>query len=386
VISRVNRESSDWRRPTSMFVVLILSIASVVMGLLGSGSVRYDYDYSLLVGSPKLNVAATSVEESSFAKNALEQTSSEGSPVLTDGNPVEKYASVKNALKKTAGEGWEMWNRQTVMSYTNYTCRWTTFNATNGETSPMCVHPVPDVVSRNIKNRGRFPDCDQLTKLWQKDENAITDQSVYLEIGGNIGACVMQMLLTTTNVPIIVFEPDPRNRFCMTSSLMALSQDQRERVSLFPIALGSEAGSSTINSAKGNFGNSVVGMTIPDHGVEDQEFLKPIPIRIERIDSILDTDNAGWNVPLMKMDSQGFECRIMDGGGAVLERIGTIATEMANRWLTAQGCSDAGLVERMRAADFDVFFRGSLLQGKPPPGQGNFDILNVKRKKGRYLR
>jgi FkbM family methyltransferase len=202
-----------------------------------------------------------------------------------------------------------------------------------------------------------------------------------LEIGGNIGACVMQMLLTTTSVPIIEFEPDPRNRFCMTSTLMTLPQDQRDRVSLFPIALGSEIGSSTINAAKGNFGNAVVGTTVSDHGVDDQKFFASIPIRVECIDTILNTDNLGGNVPLMKMDVQGFECFVVDGMGAlVLKRIGIIATEMAGKWLAAQGCSDTGLVNRMRAADFDVMFRGKLLKGDPPPRHGNFDILAVKRK------
>jgi FkbM family methyltransferase len=377
VVSRVKRESCSYqRRPTLIFaVILAIIVSSLVLLLRGSGSV--DYYGSLLVGSPISKAAASYVQESS-----LKHTSSDGWPAGKVVTPGEKYASVKNALKKKSGEGWEMWNRQAVSTYSNYTCRWALFNATNGETAEMCIHPGPDVVSRNIRGRGRFSDCDHLTDLWQTDEQK-DENAVYLEIGGNIGACVMQMLLTTTNVPIIVFEPDPRNRFCMTSTLMTLSQDQRDRVSLFPIALGSETGSSTINAAKGNFGNSIVGTTVSDHGVDDQEFLAPISIRIERIDSILDTDNLGWNVPLMKMDAQGFECFILDGmGGAVLKRISTIATEMADKWLTAQGCSNAGLANRMRAADFDVIFRGKLLEGDPPSKPGYFfNILGVKRKK-----
>jgi hypothetical protein len=53
----------------------------------------------------------------------------------------------------------------------------------------------------------------------------------------------MPMLLTT-KAPIIVFELDPRNQFCLTNTLMAQTQELRDRVSLFPIALGSERGSS----------------------------------------------------------------------------------------------------------------------------------------------
>jgi FkbM family methyltransferase len=374
-------------------ILAILAVSAILVSLVRGGVSVDEYLYdSLLVGSVSPARAATAtrttVPESS---SRVHQTSSYDGRVTgkdtTRTSVVEKYAhaSVQNALKRTSGEGWEMWNRQAVSTFGNYTCGWATFNATNGETAQMCVHPGRDVVSRYIKSKGRFPDCDKLTQLWQKgdaNENAVSvsDQSVYLEIGGNIGSCVMQMLLTTSDVPIIVFEPDPRNRFCMTSTLMTLSQDQRDRVSLFPIALGAETASSTINAAKGNFGNSVVGMAVADHGVDDQQFFAPIPIRVERIDSILDIDNPSWNVPLTKMDVQGFECFVVDGMNLVLQRIGTIATEMADKWLTAQGCSGAALAYRMRAADFDVIFRGKLLKGDPPPKQGLFDILAVKRK------
>jgi hypothetical protein len=83
----------------------------------------------------------------------------------------------------------------------------------------------------------------------------------------------------------VVFEPDPRNQFCLTNTLMALPRELRERVSLFPIALGSEKGRSTINAAEGNMGNAVVGTQIQDK--PDQQFREPIPIRIERLESIL---------------------------------------------------------------------------------------------------
>jgi FkbM family methyltransferase len=364
VVSSVKRESSDKLRRTLIFAAIIF-LVSLALLLRGSDSV--DYGGSLLVGSPTLEAAATTMQESS-----LKHTSSDGSG--------EKYAFVKNALKKTSGEGWEMWNRQAVSTYGKYECLWTSFKAPNGKTAQMCVHPGRDVVSRYIKGKGRFPDCDKLTQRWRKEKKSISDQSIFVEIGGNTGACVMQMLLTT-NVPIIVFEPDPRNLVCMTSTLMALSQDQRDRVSLFPIALGSETGNNTINAAKGNFGNSVVGTTVSDNGVNAQKFHPPIPIRVERMDSILDTDNLGWNVPLMNMDAKGYECIVVDGMGAVLNRIGTIVTMMADKWLTAQGCSNAGFANRLRAADFDIINRGKLVQGKPPLKPGNYDILVVKGKK-----
>jgi FkbM family methyltransferase len=266
--------------------------------------------------------------------------------------PVEKHLGVRDAIRKTSGEGWEMWNRQAVMNF-DWTCRWGTFRATNGVTAPMSLHPrSSDIyVSGSIIGSGRWGECDKFTTLWHYSGDGINEKSVYVDIGGNIGSCVMQMLLTT-KAPIIVFEPDPRNLFCLTQTLMALSQELRDRVSLFPIALGSEKGSSTINTAHGNMGNAVIGSPIKD--TPGQQFHEPIPIRIERLDSILNTNDEGWNVPLMKVDAQGFECRIIDGMGAVLDRITAINTEVARRWLVGQGCSDVVYLDKLRAAGFDI--------------------------------
>jgi hypothetical protein len=74
--------------------------------------------------------------------------------------------------------------------------------------------------------------------------------------------------------------------------------------------------------------------------------------------------NLGWNLPLLKIDAQGFECRIMDGMGAVQDHIRAIGTEIAQSWLVGQGCSDAGYLDRMRAAGFEVFLRFDHITGK----------------------
>jgi FkbM family methyltransferase len=181
----------------------------------------------------------------------------------------------------------------------------------------------------------------------------------------------------TTNAHVIAFEPDPRNLFCLTSTVMAMGPQYINRVTLFPIALGVEAMGSTINLAKGNMGGGIVGDGVPDH--RRKEFHDPIPIRIERLDSILNTAIAEpWNVPVMKMDAEGFECNIMDGmGEAVSKRIISIKTELAPDHLSRQGCSGVGLIDRMGAAQFDTYFLGSVIT--TPPSSGISNIVAQKR-------
>jgi FkbM family methyltransferase len=322
-IARMKAPSGLGRNTKLSLIVCVTLIFLVAFSVFAKAS---DYDYGTQLGDSVLSAPVLSMK------------------------PVEKNLGVRNAIRKTSGEGWEMWNRQAVMKF-DWTCQWGTFKATNGVTAPMCLHPGRDVVSGSILSTGRWGECDRLTTLWQYSGDGLDEKSVYLEIGGNIGSCVMQMLLTT-KAPIIVFEPDPRNQFCLTNTLMALTKELRDRVSLFPIALGSEKGSSTINAAQGNMGNSVVGSQIKDG--PGQQFREPIPIRLERLDSILNTNNQGWNVPLMKIDAQGFECRIMDGMGAVPDRIRAIGTEIAQKWLVGQGCSDVGYLDKLRAAGFQI--------------------------------
>jgi FkbM family methyltransferase len=254
-------------------------------------------------------------------------------------------------------------------------CEWVTFRPSGVEAieAQMCIHTEDDTVGGSIRRQGRWQDCDALTGLWNKYH---TPGGIYVEIGANIGACIMQMLLTT-NATIVAFEPHPRNQFCLTSTLSKMDAVYRDRFSLFPIALGKEAANSTINAARGNMGNSTVGKQIKD--TDSQTFFDPMPIHVERLDDVLTLAGAA-EVSLMKLDAQGFECYIIDGMGAVLHRTQAIKAEVAYHWLSNfEGCSDAIMLDKLRSYDFDIFEGNRLdfLAGVPKK-RGVFDIIALK--------
>ncbi len=57
---------------------------------------------------------------------------------------------------------------------------------------------------------------------------------------------------------------------------------------------------------------------------------------------------------LLKMDAQGFECKILEGmGGEVAEQIDVMKFEYADHWLFAHGCMD--LLPRVMNYSFDVY-------------------------------
>ena len=154
-------------------------------------------------------------------------------------------------------------------------------------------------MSRAIINRGRWADCDILTKQFQ-ETNPDKTSRLYMDVGANIGSCVLQMLFTT-DAPIIAFEPEPMNLFCMTSTILQLEPQYQDRVVLFPFAVGEEAGETIINSQVGDFGNAVIGGVIKDRHKE--KFKHPLPIRVEPLDSVLTAEHE--NISLIKLHASG---------------------------------------------------------------------------------
>ena len=119
----------------------------------------------------------------------------------------------------------------------------------------MCVHDH-DLVSNDIKWYKRWGDCNILPVLWNNRGHNANDESLYyVEIGANIGSCLMEMLLST-NASIIAFEPHPMNLFNIKKTISLLGERYQNRLTLFPLGLGNSSEASTIYSENGNMGNS----------------------------------------------------------------------------------------------------------------------------------
>jgi hypothetical protein len=87
----------------------------------------------------------------------------------------------------------------------------------------------------------------------------------------------------------------------LTTTLMVMDCAYRNRVSLFPLALGSSQGTGTINAAADNRGNVVLNQIVKDE--PPQQFLEPIHIIIEASDSIFTGVNLeDMSISLRKMD------------------------------------------------------------------------------------
>ncbi len=186
----------------------------------------------------------------------------------------------------------------------------------------------------------------------------MTAESIFVDAGANIGSC--SLLLSSNGARTVSFEPQPSNLFYLTSSVLALEPDARARVRVHPVGLGPARAKHTIFAQKGNAGNSVIDVVVPDH------FTQAADMTANKFDVFVDTlDNALWpkavrsstpppNIPLMKMDVQGYEGKLLAGAKHLLaaRAIKAIKTELAGAWLRAQGITPRALCATLEAHNF----------------------------------
>eukprot|EP00522_Entomoneis_paludosa_P003155 CAMPEP_0172476166 /NCGR_PEP_ID=MMETSP1065-20121228/70242_1 /TAXON_ID=265537 /ORGANISM="Amphiprora paludosa, Strain CCMP125" /LENGTH=457 /DNA_ID=CAMNT_0013234387 /DNA_START=104 /DNA_END=1477 /DNA_ORIENTATION=- len=317
--------------------------------------------------------AARLAQAESFRKAAVDAVAAATNRVPTPQDATDGASPFfDNLFAKTQHpEGkWKLWNRLDVLVPPNggTNCTWATFrDAYNLNQRPyMCVYPKEDdnFVSGSIISSGSWGECPPLTKLfyqWMKQNpHQKEEDMIFLDVGANIGTCVMQMLYTT-KVKLIIFEPHPLNLQKLTSTLVAQPMEVRKRVALFPVGAGQGPVESPIYMASNNRGNSVVGKVIKD--TESQPFEEAATVYVEAIDDLFAADADAFTVPLMKMDIQGYECFAMDGMQRVLQQINVIKTEATALWLDAQGCSEQGLKDRITNAGFSItsIFNGEIV-------------------------
>ena len=255
-------------------------------------------------------------------------------------------------------------------------CDWATYRV-GQESADMCVHPQSDIVSNSIRGEKQWKDCDILRQIWVGKDKNEQEGKTFIDIGANIGSCVMHMMLSTKVKSIIAFEPNPANLFCLTSTLMRLAPKQRQRVTLYPFALGEKAMESKIFSATHNMGNSVVGKMVLDPlWRPEQSVNQGVPIWVQRYDVVIAADVP---VGLLKMDAQGFECSVCRGMGT--RQIEIIKLEVNDNWLSAHpGCSDAILFELLHAREMDITSETGEVLKKPKRGNRlGFDKRLIKQ-------
>jgi hypothetical protein len=175
---------------------------------------------------------------------------------------LQTHKDLPGIIKTREGSGSDSWklvdweNPISAEEESRFSCKMTTFQSQQShKQAQICVHTFPDVVSEGIKKNKHWHDCPILSRIWNEGPRNDGSAHYYLEIGANIGSCVMEMLLGT-NARIIAFEPHPMNLYNIKKTVLQLDKSFHDRLMLFSVGLGNASGTSTIYSAHDNMGNS----------------------------------------------------------------------------------------------------------------------------------
>ena len=299
-------------------------------------------------------------------------------------------------LLKTKGQGWTIFNSTStspLFDNRGYQCDWTSYKRaasdndndddkrTTTRHADICLHAGQDVVSDSIKVRHTWPDClavsMQYDRALQVVSKGIDGQQkqrspfFHLEIGANIGACVVDLLLSNDDVHIIAFEPYPKNAFALTSTLLRNSALHR-RVTVFPVALGRrfEEELQMALEQPTNYGSARVypntTTTTTTTMLRQQQQDKTstvsdeiVTIPTERLDNLIAVESP-TTIVSAKLDTQGSECHILDGMKGLLSNISRLSIELEQETLKQfDDCSRELLLDRLRRANMDIFrYRG----------------------------
>ncbi|MFA5976139.1 MAG: FkbM family methyltransferase [Elusimicrobiota bacterium] len=201
---------------------------------------------------------------------------------------------------------------------------------------------------------GRYYDLETQVLL----ETVLRPGDTFIDIGANIGMLTLTAARRTgPSGRVLSFEPNPSvvQRLRKQAEINGLSN-----VTVFPIGLGDQNGELPFQMIQQSSGWSTFAARPEQAGLT----YKTVQIPVRRADDVLPA-SIGPRV-LVKIDAEGFECRVLRGMGKFLERRPAVITEVEPELLQNAGSSPDelhGLMTRQgyKAFGFDLE-RGGLKQ------------------------
>lgn len=148
---------------------------------------------------------------------------------------------------------------------------------------------------------------------------------VVIDVGANVGIYGKQLRAIGFKGQIISFEP-------LSSAYEELLKNTNtdSHWNSMNYALGNYSGKTDINIAGNSHSSSLLDM-LPSHlkSAPESKYCGKEQIRIETLDSIFESICSKKQSSLLKIDTQGFEKKVIDGAEKSLEFIDTIQLEMS---------------------------------------------------------
>jgi len=164
----------------------------------------------------------------------------------------------------------------------------------------------------------------------------------FLDIGANVGYYSISAAKINSQLKIKSFEPNPMivEKFKRNIDLNQLSS----QIEIFECGLGSENSDLTqmfIPQFTGSGGGSLKNLH-PEEGKPDT-----LSIKVRILDELLNMDSA--TVDLMKIDVEGFEKYVLEGGmGTIRNYLPTIVIELLRKWMLPFNTSPQDVLQSLK--------------------------------------
>lgn len=271
-------------------------------------------------------------------------------------------------------DGWKIWDKTSILSSVDESirCKWVQYKTrlrVSGKnkiarTTPICLpheknHDRNDGIVNEIISKGVSSKCSDTVKLFgdrhhhsTKNKESISPL-IFIEVGANIGDCVIHVLLAT-EAKIIIFEPNARNLFYMTSSLLVLDETLRSRVTLFPIALGQTSRTYQFVPTN-NRGNNT---TFTQNDLSEEKSL-PNVVYVEPLDAILRNSSR---ISLLRISTGGSECEVLRGMHGLMNSVDTIQFELSPKKQLGNNCTNSILFNMLKDSHFLYTSKGTKIE------------------------
>ena len=180
---------------------------------------------------------------------------------------------------------------------------------------------------------GRTPDYTFIT-------NYLKTNDIYIDVGANIGTTLIPAAKKVNGGKVIGFEPHPRIFSYLEENV--LLNDLKSNVSLHNCALGSEQGMLLFSSRRADDMNRLL---LKGRGIE-------VPVKL-----LDDFGGELSNIALMKIDVEGYEKFVIEGGIKTLEKTQCIYFEISNEHCDMYGYSLKELLVLLEKMGFNLFIK-----------------------------
>lgn len=233
----------------------------------------------------------------------------------------------------------------------------------DGNEFAICAYEDNDIVSNAIKNSWSSWETDTVKELNTifKDYSAANKiplaNLTFIDIGAHIGWLSLNMAALGVNV--IAFEPMVENAKLLKSTLnntMNVEKGISKRITFYEHGLGAKEETCFLYSDNLNVGDGHVmcvekesDLKIPaNYTVRERVLVKPL-------DKIL-KNSEGMHIVAVKMDTEGFEGNILEGGSKVLlgGNVNSILTEFVPAWVTEKGGDPLKFMKNMTDAGYRI--------------------------------